>query len=242
MLARVHPYGFGGIVGTYNPTTLPAYLTTTQSMVGSAFHTDYGITFDTAMVSESGNLTLIPSVAVGLTGEGLYSSSLITADISKASIAATWTTTTSTTHKKGTSVLNIATGTAEFATHELLLSGPIAGTFYQSEGLFSNIYPDTFRSAGMCSECIGAGKVAFTEPRTVMVNYGLVSWTEGANEGASTSPNAFVSFTVAHTNTVSIKAEPIYTMGWDRPNAIATVANQVIGGYLCQPFALDPDA
>ena len=142
MSHKAQPNGYVGFIGSFTQTVSKVYLSTTQGLAaGDTFAPATLYPPSTANLYEklgSPGLTVIPineDNPPNLVGVGLESSSLIstpTSVVSKVSVAATWT---STYLAFSPTLSQFVESTAtKLATHTLGVAGPIAGTFYATEG------------------------------------------------------------------------------------------------------------
>jgi hypothetical protein len=198
------PHGFAGFGGTFDASGLDVFLTVNVGLAaGNAFSGQSIHSDDLSTVLAYPNVTFFPvDPALKIAGkQARYVSALDS--IGTASIAATWTSTTTTTGEVTTAV------TSRFATYTAAAATPINGTFYSDEPL--SIFTD--ESFQLCGG-YAVGNNALGNPYTVYAASGFAAWTIGTASYSTSATGGSVSFTVAGDKAINFLLEPIFTAKW----------------------------
>lgn len=212
----VLPNGYAGCGGTFAVSALAVHSTVEVGLVsGGAFS---GQSLDFAAlptVSAYPGVTLFP-VDPGLTFNvpGAERASYVSRldSIGTATVAATWTSTTTAATSSGTA----SQVTRMFATYTVAAASPIAGTFFSDEPLSIHA-ENSFQLIG--GYAVGDNHLG--NPYTVFARSGFAQWTEysagqsTASAVSSTSnSNGTVSFTVPGNHAIAFQIEPVFTARW----------------------------
>ena len=212
----VLPNGYAGFGGNFQASSLPVNFTIGSTLVSGSEFAGQSIQFNAlSTVSAYPNVTLFPvdaNVSLDIPGAARaeYISGL--SSIGTASIAVTWSSTTTDSNTSGTFTKIINRN----ATYALAGASPIAGTFFTEENL-SIGSEESFQIVG--GYAVGDNNLG--NPYTVFAKSGFAQWTEyspgqsiGTNTFSSSAGNGIVSFTVNGNNGIVFQIEPIFTANW----------------------------
>jgi hypothetical protein len=210
------PHGYGGAGGNFTASSLPVYLSATAGLAaGGTFATSqsFGIG-NLPTASAYSGVTFFPdrtdypiSVPDGAVA-AIYVSRIDSLG-QPASIAVTWTATTST----GSTTETTSTG----ATYTVGGLTSISGTFYREREIIFNT-SDVRGGAGF-SGGYAIGDNALGSAYTVRVASGRADWTAYSSDssvstGSASSTAGSVSFTVPASLAIVVSAQPVLSMSW----------------------------
>jgi hypothetical protein len=220
---RCHPIGIAGFGGAFTASALSVHLTTTQGLAAGSTFAEVSLTPPAAMSAIRG-VSFHPIDRYARFGgtAGAAATRLIEVPsvmTSQISVAATWTSTTTT----GPATSDTAV-TSRAATHTLALTSSVTGDFWSAEAITFN---SDFRSEilpGGAGNAVGgyvAGDNILGHTYQVLVRAGCMRWSPYSNTQSTvadtytvTGPAGSVSTTIAAECAIVLTMENVLSAAW----------------------------